>query len=77
MYLKGGTMVTLGREIKKARIDKGLTQATVQAHLGISQKHLSQIETDRVSPGWQIMARLALLLDLDLNALAREDPRQA
>jgi transcriptional regulator with XRE-family HTH domain len=73
IFPKGGIMVSLGKEIKKARIDKGLNQSTIQAQTGISQKHLSQIENDKVDPRWSMMKRLAALLDLDLAALARED----
>jgi len=66
-------MVSLGKEIKKARIDKGLNQKDVQAMTGISQKHISAIETDMVDPRWSMMKRLARVLDLDLARLARED----
>ena len=70
---KGGTMVSLGKEIKKARIDKDLNQLDVQKMTGISQKHLSAIENDNVDPRWSMMKRLARVLDLDLAQLARED----
>jgi transcriptional regulator with XRE-family HTH domain len=66
-------MVSLGKEIKKARIDKGWNQKDVQARTGISQKHLSAIECDSVDPRWSMMKRLAAVLDLDLAQLARED----
>lgn len=70
-------MVSLGREIKKARIDKGLNQKDLQAITGISQKHISAIETDSVDPRWSMMKRLACALDLDLVALAREEKAHA
>jgi transcriptional regulator with XRE-family HTH domain len=70
-------MVSLGREIKKARIDKGWNQVELQEITGISQKHISDIERDRVDPRWSMMKRLACVLDLDLAQLAREDPRHA
>lgn len=70
-------MVSLGKEIKKARIDKGLHQKDLQKLTGISQKHISAIETDSVDPRWSMMKRLAAVLDLDLVALAREDKPHA
>lgn len=70
-------MVSLGKEIKKARIDKGLNQQAVQKLTGISQKHLSAIECDSVDPRWSRMIRLAAVLDLDLSALAREETQHA
>ena len=70
-------MVSLGKEIKKARIDKGLNQKALQALTGISQKHISAIECDDVDPRWSMMKRLATALDLDLAQLAREVPHDA
>lgn len=67
-------MVSLGKEIKKARIDKGLNQVELQKITGISQKHISAIECDNVDPRWSMMKRLASVLDLDLAALAQEIP---
>jgi transcriptional regulator with XRE-family HTH domain len=67
-------MVSLGREIKKARIDKGWNQKALQDATGISQKHISAIELDKVDPRWSMVKRLACALDLDLDKLAREEP---
>ncbi|HSX79901.1 MAG TPA: helix-turn-helix transcriptional regulator [Candidatus Saccharimonadia bacterium] len=72
-------MISLGREIKKARIDKGWNQKALQDATGISQKHISAIELDKVDPRWSMVKRLACALDLDVAALARgektEEPR--
>ena len=68
-------MVSLGKEIKKARIDKGLNQLALQRLTGISQKHISAIECDNVDPRWSMMKRLAAVLDLDLGQLAHEEAR--
>jgi transcriptional regulator with XRE-family HTH domain len=70
-------MVSLGKEIKKARIDKGLNQIELKELTGISQKHISAIECDSVDPRWSMMKRLAKVLDLDLAQLAREDTADA
>jgi transcriptional regulator with XRE-family HTH domain len=70
-------MVSLGREIKKARIDKGWNQKTLQDVTGVSQKHISAIELDKVDPRWSMVKRLAGALDISLDMLAREDKAHA
>jgi transcriptional regulator with XRE-family HTH domain len=65
-------MVSLGKEIRKARVDKSLSQQALSARTGISQKHLSALECDQMMPKWPTIARLAAELDLDLNTLAWE-----
>jgi len=63
-------MVSLGKELHKARIDKGWSQQQVAALTGLKQKHISALECDKSIPTWPTIATLALALDLDLNALA-------
>jgi transcriptional regulator with XRE-family HTH domain len=69
-------MSTLGKEIKKARIDQGLKQKDLQERTGLSQKYLSQIENDAVDPRVSVLKKIAqalqvsadCLLDLDASA---------
>ena len=70
-------MVSLGREIKKARIDKGWNQKTLQDVTSVSQKHISAIELDKVDPRWSMVKRLAGALEISLDMLAREDKAHA
>jgi len=63
-------MISLGKEIRKARIDKSMSQQELSALTGLSQKHLSALECDQMMPKWPTIVTLALALDLDLNALA-------
>jgi len=62
-------MSTLGREIRKARIDKGWKQKELVEASGLSQKYLSEIEADKVDPRWSIVKRIARALDVSLDAL--------
>jgi transcriptional regulator with XRE-family HTH domain len=63
----------LGREIKKARADKGWKQKDLQASTGLTQKYLSEIEQGKVDPRWGIVLRIATALGISLDQLARED----
>ena len=65
-------MVSLGKEIHKARIDKGWSQQHLAELTGLKQKHISTLERDKMIPTWPTMAALASELDLDLNTLAWE-----
>ena len=65
-------MISLGKELRKARIDKSLSQQELSARTGISQKHLSALECDQMLPKWPTIARLAQELGIDLTLLARE-----
>jgi len=66
-------MMTLGREIKKARIDKDWKQKDLVVATGLSQKHVSEIENDNVDPSFSIVKRIAKALGIDLNQLGREE----
>ena len=65
-------MMTLGREIKKARIDKGWKQKDLRDATGLSQKYLSEIETDSVDPRISIVVRIAKALGVSLDRLTQE-----
>ena len=65
-------MSTLGREIRKARIDKGLKQQDLQALSGITQTYLSQIELDKVDPRFSIVKRIAKALGVSMDQLSKE-----
>ena len=64
--------MSLGREIKKARIDRGWKQKDLQAATGLTQKYLSAVELDKAQPSFAVMAKIALVLGMSLDALARE-----
>jgi transcriptional regulator with XRE-family HTH domain len=68
-------MMSLGKEIKKARIEKGWQQKHLQESTGLSQKYLSEIERDKVDPRWSIVKRIAVALGVSVAQLAEEERR--
>ena len=65
--------MSLGKEIKKSRIDKGWQQKDLQEATGLSQKYLSEIELDKVDPRFSIVKRIARALGVSLDTLAKDD----
>ena len=65
--------MSLGKEIKKARIDKGWKQQDLQAATGLSQKYLSAVELDKAQPSFTVVKRIARALRVSLDTLAQED----
>jgi transcriptional regulator with XRE-family HTH domain len=63
------TMTTLGKEIKKARIDKGLKQKDLMKLTGLAQKHLSLIENDDVDPRVSVLRKIVLALGVSADQL--------
>jgi transcriptional regulator with XRE-family HTH domain len=61
--------MTLGRQIRKARIDKGWKQQDLQQATGLSQTYLSQIERDKVDPRISIVKRIAAALGVSIDQL--------
>ena len=70
-------MTRLGKEIRKARIDRDLTQADLQTLTGIDFRHLSAIERGDIDPRWSTVLKLAVALDLNLEMVALETQREA
>jgi transcriptional regulator with XRE-family HTH domain len=62
-------MSTLGKEIKKARIDQGLKQKELKERTGLSQKYLSQIENDAVDPRVSVLKKIAQALQVSTDSL--------
>jgi predicted transcriptional regulator len=65
-------MITLGREMKKARAGLGMKQKDLHALTGISLKYLSRIENDKADPGWGTVLRIACALQLNLQAFVQK-----
>ena len=65
--------MSLGKEIKKARIDKGWKQQDLQAATGLSQKYLSAVELDKAQPSFDVVKRIARALAVSLDTLAKDD----
>jgi transcriptional regulator with XRE-family HTH domain len=67
-------MMSLGREIKKARADKDWKQQDLQVATGLSQTYLSKIELDKVDPRFSIVQRIAAALGVSLDQLGSQTP---
>jgi transcriptional regulator with XRE-family HTH domain len=64
-------MATIGKEIRKARIDKGLKQKDLASRLDIPQQYVSKIESDKTDVRFSTLQRIARELDVSLCALVR------
>ena len=58
--------VILGREVRRARIDSGLTQAQLYEMTGISQTLIGRIESGKANPRLETLERIADALGLGL-----------
>jgi transcriptional regulator with XRE-family HTH domain len=56
----------VGARIRRRRIERGLTLATVAELTGLNVGYLSQIENDKASPSLETLAALAAALDVPI-----------
>lgn len=66
-------MMSLGKEIRKARIDKELSQGALAHAAEVSHKYMSQIERDAADPSFRIVKRIAKVLGVSLDRLGQDD----
>jgi len=66
-------MMSLGKEIRKARIDSGMNQKELAERSALSQKYLSQIERDDANPRFSIVQRIATALGVSLDQLGKNE----
>jgi transcriptional regulator with XRE-family HTH domain len=69
-------MTRLGKEIKKARVDKDMSQQALETKTGIAFRHLSAIERGDIDPRWSTVVKIAMALDLNLDAVAWQTSRE-
>ena len=69
--------MSLGKEIKKARIDRGWKQQDLQAATGLSQKYLSAVELDKAQPSFDVVKRIARALAVSLDTFAKDEDAPA
>ncbi len=60
--------MTLGEQIATARDKKSLTRKQLATALGITPQALGRLEHGKRRPSYTLLRRLAVILDLDLNA---------
>jgi transcriptional regulator with XRE-family HTH domain len=63
------TAVELGKRIKQERLRKGLTLKEIEAKVGISATHVSEIERGRTSPTVGALSKIATALDTKMSLL--------
>jgi len=59
----------MGKAIKKARLDKNLTQEKLAELVGITPMHVKQLESERRNPSVDVLYKLVSVLDLSLDKL--------
>jgi len=57
----------LGNAIKKARVEKDMSQQALETQTGIAFRHLSAIERGDIDPRWSTLVKLSIALDPYLN----------
>ena len=62
-------MDDIGGILKKAREKIGKTQQQVADEVHVSRPYYADVERNRYMPSLQLLARLAILFNLDLNFL--------
>jgi transcriptional regulator with XRE-family HTH domain len=64
-------LIAFGENFHQARITAGLTQIDIEAHTGIKQAYISQIECARQNPTLATMTILALAVGKDVRTLLK------
>lgn len=63
----------VGATLRTLREDRGLSLVTVADAASISPSHLSRVERGRTVPGYDVLARIADALDVDLGDLTADE----
>ena len=70
---KSTFLISVGRRISQARIDKGYSQATLAEKANISVSHLSNIERGRKSLSAEVLLRIAEALQVSADGILFTD----
>lgn len=66
--------MNLAKNLRRLRLERGLTQSALAEALGVSDRAVSRWERGTASPDVTLLARLALALDTSADALLGVDP---
>jgi transcriptional regulator with XRE-family HTH domain len=69
--------VKIGKNLKRAREDRLMTQAELAEAADIAVSSLVRIENDQVEPRFRTIRKLARALDVDHRQLTKREPRDA
>lgn len=61
--------MTIGQSIKRARIERGISQSELSEMIGVSQAIISLWETDKFTPGTYNLISIADAFDIGLDEL--------
>lgn len=70
MSIKDERLILLGRQLKKLRKSKGLSQLNLSVKLGITREHLSKIERGAAYPSVKILFEIIDILNVSFKDLA-------
>ena len=66
-------MKRMGRVVRKAREDKGLTQAALAENIEVSLRTIIAIENGKRNPTFEVLYRLVHALDIPADLIFRPD----
>ena len=66
-------MKHMGRVVRKAREDKGLTQAALAEQIEVSLRTIIAIENGKCNPTFEVLYRLVHALDIPADLIFRPD----
>lgn len=64
----------IGKRIRTARIEKGLSQAELGAMVGCSNNHMSHIEVGQTKVSLPMLLKISLALEKDINYFLLDTP---
>lgn len=67
-------MLKIGQNLKKARINAGLTQKDVESHFGLRDLSMKDFETERLKLPAEMAAKLAEFYNISISQLLSEEP---
>lgn len=66
--------MSIGEEIRRIRKEKGLSQSDLAALLGVSQQMIGLYETNKRTPKYETIQKIAKKLEVPVNALTTTIP---
>ena len=64
----------IGKRIRSARLEKGLSQAELGALIGCSNNHMSHVEVGQTKVSLPMLLKLAFVLEKDINYFLLDTP---
>lgn len=68
--------MSIGANIRRYRLQQGMTQQDVATMCGLTKSMISKIESEKVMPALATLAKIALAVGVDITALMSEKQRR-